>query len=195
EVRALVRAFNDLARQLGEHEQARREFASDVSHELYSLAAAMQTAAEALDRGAAQADPELAGQLAAGLVGHTHRPSRLAGGLLELARLEGGRLSLDVDLVDLRDVVEAVQHEWLAEAKQRGVAIAAVLPPGALPVRGDAARLVQALGNLVENALKYAGTGGRGLLQGNPGRRGRHPGAAPDTAAGRPHDALPRALP
>ena len=50
EIRALVQAFNSLADQLRVHEQARREFASDVSHELHSLASAMQTAAEALER-------------------------------------------------------------------------------------------------------------------------------------------------
>ena len=43
EIRALVQAFNSLADQLRVHEQARREFASDVSHELHSLASAMQT--------------------------------------------------------------------------------------------------------------------------------------------------------
>ncbi|HEY2593211.1 MAG TPA: HAMP domain-containing protein, partial [Chloroflexota bacterium] len=60
EIRALVRAFNRMGDQLRVHEQARREFASDVAHELHSLASAMQTAAEALDRGAAEANPALA---------------------------------------------------------------------------------------------------------------------------------------
>src|SRR6202022_1139422 len=59
EIRALVQAFNSLADQLRVHEQARREFASDVSHELHSLASAMQTAAEALERGAAEGNPDL----------------------------------------------------------------------------------------------------------------------------------------
>jgi signal transduction histidine kinase len=192
EVRALVRAFNDLAGQLAAFEQARREFASDVSHELHSLASAMQTAAEALDRGAAGTDPELGRQLVAGLVGHTHRLSRLAEDLLELARLEGGRLRLDFDSIDLQDVVAEVHNEWLAEAKQRGVSLLAVVPAGPLAVDGDAARLVQALGNLVENALKHAGAAGQVTLDVRPARDDRFRLAVQDSGPGIPAEALTR---
>ena len=64
--------------QLRVYEQTRREFASDVSHELHSLASAMQTAAEALERGAAESNPALGQRLVGGLVGHTRRLTRLA---------------------------------------------------------------------------------------------------------------------
>jgi two-component system sensor histidine kinase BaeS len=161
EVRALIKAFNDLADQLATFERARGEFASDVSHELHSLASAMQTASEALQRGAYTSEPALGESLVAGLVGHARRLSRLAEDLLELARMEGGRLSLDVEDVDLRDVVRSVQNEWLAEANRRGITLRTEVPPTALALRADPDRLVQAVGNLVENALKYAGAGGR----------------------------------
>src|SRR5262249_60964841 len=101
EIRALVQAFNSLADQLRVHEQARREFASDVSHELHSLASAMQTAAEALERGAAEANPALGQRLVGGLVGHTRRLVRLADDLLELARWGGGGLRIDGQGMDL----------------------------------------------------------------------------------------------
>jgi two-component system, OmpR family, sensor histidine kinase BaeS len=160
ELRALVNAFNGLADQLRLHEQARREFASDVSHELHSLASAMQTAAEALERGAAQANPALGQRLIGGLVGHTRRLSRLADDLLELARWEGGRLRVDTHEMDLAQVVSGTLDEWTLEARRRGISLQARLPVARLPMRGDPIRLAQALGNLVENALKYAGAGG-----------------------------------
>jgi signal transduction histidine kinase len=160
EIRALVQAFNSLADQLSVHEQARREFASDVSHELHSLASAMQTAAEALERGAAESNPALGQRLVGGLVGHTRRLTRLADDLLELARWEGGRLRLDEQDLDLADLVPGMLDEWASEAGRRGIALEARLPPGPLPIYGDPIRLAQALGNLVENALKYAGTDG-----------------------------------
>lgn len=160
EIRALVQAFNSLADQLRVHEQARREFASDVSHELHSLASAMQTAAEALDRGAAESNPALGQRLVGGLVGHTRRLTRLADDLLELARFEGGRLRLDQQDLDLGELVPSMLDEWASEAGRRGIALEARLPPGPLPIYGDPIRLAQALGNLVENALKYAGNNG-----------------------------------
>jgi signal transduction histidine kinase len=161
EVDALVRAFNTLARQLAVHEQARREFASDVSHELHALASAMQTAAAALERGASRGDPSSTRRLVAGLVGHTRRLGRLASDLLELGRWEGGRLRLEMEDLDVADLVQGVLDEWAAEAERRETALQVQVPDGPLPIHGDPVRLAQALGNLLENALKYAGDGGR----------------------------------
>ncbi len=161
EVRSLVASFNELAAQMAAFERARVEFASDVAHEVRSLGSAMRTAAEALEAGALRDDPRLGQRLVHGLVGHTRRLSRLADDLLGLARLEGGRLQLDLQELDVREPVASAVDELLAEAEERGVALNLELPDGPLAVRGDAVRLVQAIGNLIDNALKYAGDGGR----------------------------------
>ena len=192
EIRALVQAFNSLADQLRVHEQARREFASDVSHELHSLASAMQTAAEALERGAAEANPALGQRLVLGLVGHTRRLVRLADDLLELARWEGGRLRVDVQDMDLADLVRGTLDEWTPEARRRGIALQVRLPIGPMPLNGDPIRLTQALGNLIENALKYAGSGGWVRVDVGPPLFGSYELAVTDSGPGIPLDVLPR---
>ncbi len=193
EIRALIGAFTTLADQLTLLEQARREFASDVSHELHALASAMQTGAEALQRGAAEADPALSERLVAGLVGHTRRLTRLADDLLELARWEGGRLRLDRVDFDVADLVEGVRDEWTAEAERRGLVLETRLPGTSMPLHGDPIRLAQALGNLVENAIKYAGTGGRVRLESAwNARRRTYELAVADSGPGIPADVLPR---
>ena len=192
EIRALVQAFNGLADQLRVHEQARREFASDVSHELHSLASAMQTAAEALERGAAEANPALGQRLVGGLVGHTRRLSRLADDLLELARWEGGRLRVDVEDIDLAELVRGTLDEWTPEARRRGISLEVRLPVGPLPLRGDPIRLTQALGNLIENAIKYAGSGGWVRVDVAPPLVGSYEVAVTDSGPGIPLDVLPR---
>ena len=191
EIRALVKAFNSLADQLSAHEQARREFASDVSHELHSLASAMQTAAEALERGAAESNPALGQRLVGGLVGHTRRLTRLADDLLELARWEGGRLSIDEQDLDLADLVRGTLDEWASEAGRRRIALEAELPPGPLPVYGDPIRLAQALGNLIENALKYAGAEGWVRVDVEAAHRS-YEIAVTDSGPGIPAEVLPR---
>ncbi len=193
EVRVLVHAFNSLARQLAVHEQARLEFASDVSHELHSLASAMQTAATALERGAAEENPGLSRRLVSGLVGHTQRLTRLADDLLEMARWEGGRLRLEVAEFDLTDLVEGVRDEWLAEARRRGLSLEVDVPSSLTPVRGDPVRLAQALGNLVENALKYSGQAGQVRIEARAGPRdGQYGIDVSDSGPGIPAEILPR---
>lgn len=153
EVGELVEAFNQTAARLHEYEIARREFASDVSHELHALASAMETAAQALQRGADR-EPALRGRLVTGLVGHTRRLGRLADDLLELARLEGGRLAIERVPVPLVGVAQQAVAEWAAEASSRHVRLELVTDGDPI-VQGDHERLVQATGNLVENALKH----------------------------------------
>ncbi len=192
ELRTLVQAFNSLADELRVQEQVRREFASDVSHELHSLASAMQTAAEALEMGAAQANPALAERLIGGLVGHTRRLSRLADDLLELARWEGGRLRLDAEDMDLAELVRGTLDEWTPEARRRNITLQVRLPVGPLPLYGDSIRLTQALGNLVENALKYSGSNGWVRLDVAPPLLGSYEVAVTDSGPGIPLDVLPR---
>jgi signal transduction histidine kinase len=192
EIRALVQAFNSLADQLRVHEQARREFASDVSHELHSLASAMQTAAEALERGAAEANPALGQRLVGGLVGHTRRLVRLADDLLELARWEGGRLRVDTQDMDLAELVRGTLDEWTPEARRRAISLEVRLPVGPLPLHGDPIRLTQALGNLIENALKYAGSGGWVRVDVGPPLFGSYELAVTDSGPGIPLEVLPR---
>jgi two-component system, OmpR family, sensor histidine kinase BaeS len=192
EIRTLVQAFNGLADQLRVHEQARREFASDVSHELHSLASAMQTGAEALERGAAEANPALGQRLIGGLVGHTRRLTRLADDLLELARWEGGRLRVDAQDLDLAELVRGTLDEWTPEARRRGISLQVRLPIGPLPLYGDPIRLTQALGNLIENALKYAGGSGWVRVDVAPPLVGSYEVAVTDSGPGIPLDVLPR---
>jgi signal transduction histidine kinase len=191
EIRALVQAFNSLADQLRVHEQARREFASDVSHELHSLASAMQTAAEALERGAAEANPALGQRLVVGLVGHTRRLVRLADDLLELARWEGGRLSVDAQDIDLVELVRGTLDEWTPEARRRGISLQVRLPMGPLPLHGDPIRLTQSIGNLIENALKYAGSAGWVRVDIGPPLVGSYELAVTDSGPGIPIEVLP----
>ncbi|MCC7104495.1 MAG: HAMP domain-containing protein [Chloroflexi bacterium] len=189
EVGELVDSFNSLAYQLRTLEESRREFAADVSHELHSLAAAMQTAAEALSRGAGDV-PEVRQRLVEGLVGHTHRLSRLAEDLLQLARIQVGRLTLEREACSLTDVVEQTVAEFGAEAAAHGVTLN-VEADEQMPFDGDQARLVQTLGNLVENALKYTPSGGSVWVTAHR-QDGVYELRVADTGPGIPPEELPR---
>ena len=188
EVGELVEAFNQTAARLHEFEIARREFASDISHELHALASAMQTAALALQRGADR-EAVLRDRLVSGLVGHTRRLGRLADDLLELARLEGGRIEIGREPVRLAGVAQQAVAEWTAEASGRHVRLELVTEDEPV-VHGDHERLVQAVGNLVENALKHTPRDGSVGVRVWSDQAGRHL-EVHDTGQGIPAEDLP----
>jgi two-component system sensor histidine kinase BaeS len=193
EIRELIEAVNRLGYELSLYDQSRREFASDIAHELHSLTSAMQTAAEALARGAGESDPTLGQRLVSGMAGHARRLDRLANDLLELARMESGRMPLEADDVELGALTRNVVDAWTAEAHERSMELELWAPDEPLWTRADPVRLAQAIGNLIENGLKYAGSGGSICLtvRDDPEHGGREI-IVDDSGPGIPADVLPR---
>jgi PAS domain S-box-containing protein len=85
---------------------------------------------------------------------------RLAEDLMEVSRLEGGKVGLQLEPADLREVALGSVTALQPEARLKGVALECILPAGRLPVRIDADRFQQVLLNLVGNAIKYTPAGG-----------------------------------
>src|SRR5262249_27425682 len=100
----------------------------------------------------------------------TARLERLIGDLLDLARLEGGGGSLQIEPVPVAELFARVvaRHERAYENK--GVTLTTSIEPGAETVDGDRDRLEQALQNRAANALRFAPDGGGVALSG--GRAG-----------------------
>jgi signal transduction histidine kinase len=86
---------------------------------------------------------------------------RLIEDLLDVARIARGAIELRLDRIDLTPVVEQAIESVRPSIEQRHHAIAVTLPPDPVYLLGDAARLHQALVNLLNNAARYTPPGGR----------------------------------
>lgn len=136
----------------------RRDFVANVSHELKTPVGAMSLLSEALLDAAD--DPEAVRRFAGRMRHETDRLSRLVQDVIELSRLQGHDPLDSPTLVAVDDVVsEAVDRSRLT-AEARGIALVCGGTRG-LSVMGDARQLVTALGNLVDNAVRYGPEGSR----------------------------------
>ena len=88
--------------------------------------------------------------------------------LLRLAEIDTGMRRSGFVPVDLAEVAEEAVEFYRPAAELRNIALSFQVP-GALPVSGDPLLLAQALGNLIDNALKYAPAGGSIVVQGHRG--------------------------
>jgi signal transduction histidine kinase len=126
-----------------------RTFVADASHELRTPLAILKAELElALREGRSVEELEAALRSAAE---ETDRLAALAEDLLVIARVEQGRLPIRSAPLDARDVVDAVEQRFAART-----ALAVSAPEG-LGLFADPMRLQQALGNLVDNALRHGG--------------------------------------
>lgn len=153
EVRPLIDAINQLLRRLAEAAARQRHFIADAAHQLRTPLTALRTESElaVLEPHAPEIDATLR-RLHRG----AERAARLADQLLAMARAEASpRDAAGLEPLDLKAVAQEAAQDWVPRALQRGADLGFQLD--AAPVRGRAALLRELLGNLVHNALEYAG--------------------------------------
>ncbi|MEA2221165.1 MAG: hypothetical protein QOJ35_3791 [Solirubrobacteraceae bacterium] len=158
ELDRLAMTLNELLDRLHAALERERRIVSDASHELRTPISVLRTRLEVALRG--DDDPaRLRAEVAAAL-GDGERLSRLADGLLLLARVDQHRLPLRRQPLDVQDLLEqaAERHRAAGDAAGRRLEVRVDIAGGAV-VTADPDRVPQALDNLVVNALRYgAGT-------------------------------------
>jgi two-component system sensor histidine kinase BaeS len=183
ELASLAESFNHMATQLEHARDAERAFLLSVSHELKTPLTAVLGYAEGLADGAVDVE------IAAATIGReAHRLDRLVRDLLDLARMNRHEFAVRSESLDLSAIAAECRrrHEAQAEAYAIGLTLDA---DGAAPALGDADRVLQALSNLVENALRISPAGGSVRIVARPGLL-----AVEDEGPGLLPDEIPRAF-
>lgn len=157
EVQSLMRTFNEMSGRLEATEAARRQFLADVTHELRTPLAVLQSGIEAqLDGIHPRDDTHLAS-----LLDETHVLTRVVEDLHTLALAGAGRLTLHRETLNAVTAIEEAVAAHAATATARGVTMQAAPITGSPVVEADPVRLQQILGNLLGNALRHTPAGGR----------------------------------
>jgi signal transduction histidine kinase len=153
ELAALAASINAMADSLERARQQQRQFLLSVSHDLRTPLTSIRGYADAIAEGATADVPRAVAVIRA----EADRLERLVGDLLDLARLDARRFSFSPHTVDVAEVVRGSVESFRHEAATAGLTIRALLPDATSPmVQADPDRLAQILGNLIENAARYA---------------------------------------
>lgn len=136
-----------------------RRFLITLGHELRNPLGSVTTALEVLDGPAREAESEeRMRQILRRQVGQL---ARLVDDLLDVSRIEQGKVALRTERLDLAEVLRDVVESHRAEAEAAEVTLGTELPEEPAWVEADGTRLVQVVENLVSNALKFTDPGGR----------------------------------
>ena len=145
-------------------ETMRRDFATNVSHELKTPLAAIKAYAETLQLGAIN-DAEANMGFVEQIESQAEVLDAQIRELLQLSELESGRASFDATEIEIRTLLNECRERFLPEADRRQITIEVDAEPGELVVT-DAAALQLVLDNLVSNAIRYSRPSGNVQLTG-----------------------------
>jgi two-component system phosphate regulon sensor histidine kinase PhoR len=141
-------------------ERVRQDFVANVSHEFKTPLTAIQGFAETLLSGAID-DPQNNRRFLGIIREHAARLARLTDDLLRLARIEAGKLEVQLLPVNVLDMVTGCAETSFLKSSQKQISIDVDLAQELPPMRGDAGLLRDVLQNLIDNAIQYTPPGGQ----------------------------------
>ena len=161
-----VSIFRDITHEV-EVDRLKSEFVATVSHELRTPMTSIRGYTDVLLMGAAGAMNENQAHFLKIIKSNTERLNILVNDLLDVSRIESGRVTLSPQALDLREVAEEVIEDVLRRSQEENKPMALSLDaPKKMPhVYGDMERVRQALSNIVFNAYHYTPEGGTITVQ------------------------------
>jgi two-component system, OmpR family, phosphate regulon sensor histidine kinase PhoR len=148
-------------------EGVRRDFVANVSHELRTPLTSIRALVETLEAGALY-DPEVSADFLARIVSEVDRLAQLVDELLDLARLESGRIHLALEQVAPESLIRRAVQRMAPQIGRTELTVDFSVAPGTPSVTADRARVDQVLLNLVDNAVKFTPSGGSITLRAFP---------------------------
>jgi len=152
-VEGAVLVFHDIT-ELRQLEKIRQDFVANVSHELRTPVSSIKGYAETLLEGALE-DKKNAKEFLKIIHSDSDRLARLIDDLLDLSKIESGRLRMGLKPCAIRPIVERVVSGLDKQARDKLIAISIDMPKDFSKIIADEARIAQVLLNLIDNAVKY----------------------------------------
>ena len=170
-----------------ELEKLRRDFVSNVSHELRTPLTAVKLMVETLQSGVERPASD---EFLKNIAQETERMIALVEELLDLARLESGKLELRLSTVDVAELCRQAAQAQQPRAQALGITLECSTPDAPITISADRNKLLQVVVNLLDNALRHTPPSGRVTLE-VTNSDGSVDIVVSDTGSGIPSTALP----
>ena len=141
-------------------EQLRRDYVANVSHELRTPLTGIRGMVEPLIDGVLETEEERQESYAI-ILKETMRLEKLVGEMLDMSRLQDGRLTVELEPMELPGILEAAARSMLPIAREAGVTLTVDTDGSRLACMGNEDRITQVLVILLDNALSFTPSGGR----------------------------------
>lgn len=157
-LRARMKYLENVQHECGLREHEKNVFIGTIAHEMRNPLSPLKTALELLKR--QPGDPARLVQPLKVMDRQIGFLERLIEDLVDLTRVQVGRMSIAYERIVLQDVLFEALDACGSAAQAKGLAVHHVMPPVPIDVEADGRRLLQVVVNLLNNAVKYTHAGG-----------------------------------
>ncbi|MBB5174728.1 ATP-binding protein [Texcoconibacillus texcoconensis] len=169
ELEELSEGFNDLVDSLQTGDKLRKQFTSDLAHELRTPLATLRSQLESFQDGVFEPTPERLNQCHHELM----RLVRLVNEMEKLHAAENPQIKLNLESIDAKKVLHALYNQFYTTFQEKGVQLS-IKEPEDVFFSADRDRFMQIMTNLLNNALKYTDPGGSVTLHVEQNEEGTH---------------------
>lgn len=155
----IVLSLRDVTR-LREVERLKSEFVMAASHELRTPLTSIAMSVGLLREHAAGSLSELDTALLQAAEEEVDRMKALVDDLLDLSRIEAGRIDLEFESIPVQELCRHVESVFRAQVQEKGATLTLDLPAEPLRIRADSTKITWVLTNLISNGLRYVAKGG-----------------------------------
>ncbi len=187
-VRGAVAVLRDMTEER-RLDKLRKDFIANVSHELRTPISMLQGYSEAIVDDIASSEEEKK-EIAQVIYDESLRMGRLVNDLLDLARMEAGHISLNVEPVELREFFERVFRKFYGVAGDKDITLSHNLDLNEAKFVFDPDKMEQVLTNLIDNAIRHTNAGGTVHVDVQSAQSGLKT-AVKDSGSGIPEEDLP----
>ena len=144
-------------------DKLKSDFVSTVSHELRTPLSITKEGISLVLDGIPGAINEKQKDVLITAKNNIDRLARIIADLLDIAKIEAGKLVIRKELLDISDPVKHVASSFMPKMKAKGLEFKVSLPCGKVEIHADSDKIVRVFTNLVDNAIKFTGTGHVGI--------------------------------
>ncbi|NPV57529.1 MAG: HAMP domain-containing protein [Anaerolineae bacterium] len=186
ELGELAHSFNQMSQRVAHADALRRQMTADIAHDLRTPLTVVAGYIEAMQEGVLEADPE---RLTV-IYGEITQLQRLVEDLMTLSRADAGELRLNLQSLPVNGLLEQTKASFAVQAGKSNIDLNVIAGDDLPEVTIDESRMLQVLGNLVSNALRFTSDGGSITLASDQ-QDGEVLISVRDTGKGIPPDDLP----
>jgi len=161
ERRRIEKALRNANKKLKEFDQLKSDFLNTVSHELRTPIATMREGVRLCMDERVGTLNQVQKKLLTDTKNSIDRLNRLVTDLLDISKIEEGKLKLRRSSVDLRKIVEKVHENYIPQSQEKNIMLETHLPEKPLILFVDQDKVTQIFDNLLNNAFRYTKPGGK----------------------------------